>query len=63
MTHHRGTNSQNSRDTVIDPPKAFTRLAAMLVHRTYISSIEPGKVSMGIEVAHTLACALGVETQ
>ena len=31
------------------------------VHRTYISSIELGKVSMGIEVAHALACALGMK--
>ena len=30
------------------------------VHRTYISSIELGKVSMGIEIAHALACALGM---
>lgn len=30
------------------------------VHRTYISSIELGKVSTGIEVAHALACALGM---
>jgi transcriptional regulator with XRE-family HTH domain len=28
------------------------------VHRTYISSIELGKVSLGIEIAHALACAL-----
>jgi transcriptional regulator with XRE-family HTH domain len=28
------------------------------VHRTYISSIELGKVSVGIEVANELACAL-----
>ena len=28
------------------------------VHRTYISSIELGKVSVGIEIAHALACAL-----
>jgi len=28
------------------------------VHRTYISSIELGKVSMGIEIAHALARAL-----
>ena len=28
------------------------------VHRTYISSIELGKVSVGIDVAHALACAL-----
>lgn len=28
------------------------------VHRTFISSIELGKVSVGIEVAHALACAL-----
>jgi transcriptional regulator with XRE-family HTH domain len=30
------------------------------VHRTYISSIELGKVSVGIEVAHSLAAALGL---
>ena len=30
------------------------------VHRTYISSIELGKVSMGIEIAHALADALGM---
>ena len=30
------------------------------VHRTYVSSIELGKVSMGIEIAHALACALGM---
>ena len=29
------------------------------VHRTYISSIELGKVSVGIEVANELARALG----
>lgn len=31
------------------------------VHRTYISSIELGKVSIGIEIAHALACALGLK--
>jgi transcriptional regulator with XRE-family HTH domain len=31
------------------------------VHRTYISSIELGKVSVGIEVAHALAGALGMK--
>ena len=30
------------------------------VHRTYISSIELGKVSTGIEIAHALAGALGM---
>ena len=30
------------------------------VHRTYISSIELGKVSVGIEVANALASALGI---
>ena len=30
------------------------------VHRTYISSIELGKVSVGIEVANSLAAALGI---
>jgi len=31
------------------------------VHRTYISSIELGKVSVGIEVANSLAGALGIK--
>ena len=31
------------------------------VHRTYISSIELGKVSIGIEIVHALACALGIK--
>ena len=31
------------------------------VHRTYISSIELGKVSMGIEIANALASALGTK--
>jgi transcriptional regulator with XRE-family HTH domain len=31
------------------------------VHRTYISSIELGKVSVGIEVASSLAVALGMK--
>ncbi len=30
------------------------------VHRTYISSIELGKVNVGIEVPNTLAAALGL---
>lgn len=30
------------------------------VHRTYISSIELGKVNVGIEIANELAAALGV---
>jgi transcriptional regulator with XRE-family HTH domain len=30
------------------------------VHRTYISSIELGKVNVGIEVANGLAAALGL---
>jgi transcriptional regulator with XRE-family HTH domain len=29
------------------------------IHRTYVSSIELGKVSVGIEVANELAVALG----
>lgn len=29
------------------------------IHRTYVSSIELGKVSVGIEVANQLAIALG----
>ncbi len=31
------------------------------VHRTYISSVELGKVSVGIEVANALASALGLK--
>ena len=31
------------------------------VHRTYVSSIELGKVSVGIEVANSLAAALGMK--
>jgi transcriptional regulator with XRE-family HTH domain len=31
------------------------------VHRTYISSIELGKVNVGIEVANALASALGLK--
>ena len=31
------------------------------VHRTYISSVELGKVSVGIEVANALAAALGLK--
>jgi transcriptional regulator with XRE-family HTH domain len=31
------------------------------VHRTYISSIELGKISVGIEVANELAGALGIK--
>jgi transcriptional regulator with XRE-family HTH domain len=31
------------------------------VHRTYISSIELGKVNVGIEVANSLALALGLK--
>ena len=30
------------------------------VHRTYVSSIELGKVSIGIEVANDIAAALGM---
>ena len=30
------------------------------VHRTYISSVELGKVSVGIEIAQALASALGM---
>jgi transcriptional regulator with XRE-family HTH domain len=30
------------------------------VHRTYVSSIELGKVNIGIEVANSIAAALGL---
>ena len=31
------------------------------VHRTYISSVELGKVYVGIEIANSLAAALGLK--
>ena len=31
------------------------------VHRTYISSVELGKVNVGIEVANSLAAVLGLK--
>lgn len=31
------------------------------VHRTYISSVELGKVNVGIEIANALASALGMK--
>ena len=31
------------------------------VHRTYISSVELGKVNVGIEIANSLAAALGLK--
>ena len=31
------------------------------IHRTYISSVELGKVSVGIEIANQLALALGMK--
>lgn len=30
------------------------------IHRTYVSSVELGKVRLGLEIAHKLATALGV---
>ncbi|MGE3797383.1 MAG: helix-turn-helix domain-containing protein [Thermomicrobiales bacterium] len=30
------------------------------IHRTYVSSVELGKVRIGLEVAHRLAAGLGV---
>ena len=36
----------------------FAELAA--VHRTYVSSIELGKVNIGLEVANHIAVALGM---
>lgn len=30
------------------------------IHRTYVSSVELGKVRLGLEIAHKLASALGV---
>ena len=30
------------------------------IHRTYVSSVELGKVRLGLDIAHKLAAALGV---
>jgi len=57
LTFGRAIRSQ--RESLRLSQEAFAEKAN--VHRTYISSIELGKVSVGIEVANSLADALGMK--
>ena len=50
---------RRQRETLGISQEAFAEKAN--VHRTYISSIELGKVSVGIEVANQFAEALGIK--
>jgi transcriptional regulator with XRE-family HTH domain len=54
-----GQAVRRQRETLGISQEAFAEKAN--VHRTYISSIELGKVSVGIEVANQLAAALGIK--
>jgi transcriptional regulator with XRE-family HTH domain len=53
-----GLAVRRQRETLGLSQEAFAEKAN--VHRTYVSSIELGKVSVGIEVANELAEALGI---
>lgn len=55
--HTFGRSARLSRKKLGLSQEEFAARAG--VHRTYISSIELGKVSVGIEVANELALALG----
>ena len=54
-----GQAIRRQRETLGISQEAFAEMAN--VHRTYISSIELGIVSVGIEVANELAGALGIK--
>jgi len=54
-----GQAVRRQRETLGISQEAFAEKAN--VHRTYISSIELGKVNVGIEVANQLAEALGIK--
>jgi transcriptional regulator with XRE-family HTH domain len=54
-----GQAVRRQRETLGISQEAFAERAN--VHRTYISSVELGKVSVGIEVANQLAEALGLK--
>jgi len=54
-----GQAVRRQRETLGISQEAFAEKAN--VHRTYISSIELGKVSVGVEVANQLAEALGIK--
>jgi transcriptional regulator with XRE-family HTH domain len=52
-----GQAVRNCRERIGLSQEEFAEKAG--IHRTYVSSIELGKVSLGIEVANQLAVALG----
>jgi transcriptional regulator with XRE-family HTH domain len=54
-----GRAIRRQRETLGFSQEIFAEMAN--VHRTYISSIELGKVSVGVEVASNLAGALGLK--
>jgi transcriptional regulator with XRE-family HTH domain len=54
-----GLAVRRQRESLGISQEAFAEKAN--VHRTYISSVELGKVSVGIEVANELAEALGIK--
>ena len=57
--HSLGQAIRNERAKLRLSQEKFAERAK--VHRTYISSIELGKVSIGIEIAQSLASALGMK--
>ena len=52
-----GQAVRHSREQIGLSQEEFAEKAG--IHRTYVSSIELGKVNLGIEVANQLATALG----
>jgi transcriptional regulator with XRE-family HTH domain len=54
-----GKAIRQRRESLHISQEEFAELAD--IHRTYVSSIELGKVSVGIEVANGLAEALGIK--
>ena len=56
VRHTFGRTIRQERERPGLSQEAFAERAN--VYRTYVSSIELGKVSMGIEIAHVLACVL-----
>jgi transcriptional regulator with XRE-family HTH domain len=55
--HTFGRTVRQSRERLDLSQEEFAEKAG--IHRTYVSSIELGKVNVGIEVANELALALG----
>jgi transcriptional regulator with XRE-family HTH domain len=54
-----GRAVRRQRESLGVSQEAFAEMVN--VHRTYISSVELGKVGVGIEVANKLAAALGMK--